>query len=194
MDPSQNYPPQNYTPATPQIMIPGQGDDITKFRLESQDVIGRIEHRLKGEYLTEEEEEIDTEDGKKTIFVSKYVSDPNARIMNDTGAKCVVFAIETIVNKIGALSNIRDDKIIDLCRFHMIALTKEIFYNWDKFNVVHKPDSIIDEIMSLIELSLWRAQGAGERESLTKIEQVSRVISESNQKASRWPMGGRKNE
>lgn len=189
MDHYQDFQPQNFVPTSPQIVVPGQGDDITKFRLESTDVIGQIEHRLKGEHLVEKEEMIDTENGKRKVFVTIWEADNTARIMNDTGAKCVVFAIEVLINKIGALSNIDDVKIADLCRYHMLALSTEIFYNWDKFEVRHKPTSIVDEIMSLIELSLYRAQGAGERDSLSKIEQIQRHISEGPKQQSRFPLG-----
>lgn len=182
-------PPLEYMP---QIYMPKPREDITKWRLEAADVITRIEHHIKGEFLVKKEEHT----GEGMLMYEEWESFPQAKIMNETGAKTLITSIEIIVNKVAFLSNISDDDIYELCRHTHHALAREVYDNWDRFDVIRNPGPIITEIMNLIFLGLKRAQGAGEREAIGKAESVIRQIREGSKSGGGFPFigKGRSNE
>lgn len=170
----------------PQIFIPPAAADSVVWRLEGADVTASIEHRLKGEFL---KKTIHQKDGQN-IEYEEWISDKKARVMNDTGAKAIVTAADIIFNKITFLSNITDDELLDQCREMHRTIAREIYNNWSRFDVHQDPSPVLNQIMTLIFFAMKRAQGAGERESLTKMESINRIIAE-GQKSGGFPFFGR---
>lgn len=158
----------------PQTFMPSQTTDSIMWRLEGKDVIERIEHRLKGEFLVKKT----AERNGQIIEFEEWESVPGARIMNNTGAKVIVNLMEGMLNKISFLSNLEDDTIITKLRTLQQSVAEEILYNWDVYEVHTYPGPVINEVMELIENGLKRARGAGERDSLTKMESISRLVKE----------------
>jgi hypothetical protein len=162
-------------------------DDITKWRLEANDVITNMEHHLKGEFLEKKAENVDG----KWIAWEEWVCKEKARFMNDTGAKAVVTTATMIINKVVFLSNISEDDIYAVCKDIEIALARLIYDNWSEFEVTRRPDPIIHILMDLVFTGLMRAKGGGERDSLTRAESIVRSIREGTDGHRKiFPFGG----
>lgn len=172
----------------PQIYTQPQRDDVIIWRLEAREIVDRIEHRLKGEYLKTVEVEID---GKSDV-IEEWQADPEARLMNDHGVKSLISLVEILVNKVSFLSNLDDDEIIDVCRDMHLAIVREIYNNWDDYDIKKQPGPVVNEIMTLVFVGFKRAMGAGERTSLGSIENVNRTIHEGNTGGWNIPFIGRR--
>ena len=180
--------PQEFSP---EIYPTPLSDDITKWRLQGDDVITTMEHHLKGEFL---ERNIIDVDGEK-MAVEQWVAKPDSRFMNDTGAKAVVTTATMIINKVVFLSNMSEEDIYNICKDIEIALARLIYDNWSEFEVKRRPDPVIHILMDLVFSGLMRAKGGGERDSLTKAENIVRQIREGGEGQRRvFPFGGGNNE
>jgi len=157
---------------SPQLYTPEQRSDITKWRLEAQEIIDRIEHHLRGEFRVKEEKKI----GDNIVIIEKYKEFENAKKMNPLGAKTIVTWIETMVNKVSFLSSITEEDIIELCKATHLSIAREVYNNWDRFEVRPNPGPFLTQVMNMVYLALKRAQGAGEREALKTTETVLRRV------------------
>jgi len=158
------------------------------YRLETKEIIDRIEHRLKGEYLATETTSIDGQ----LVEIEKYKTRPESRVLNEFGVRAVVSAIEILLNKITFLSNIDDKEVENICLHIHISIAREIYDNWEEFGVRKNPGPSIVQIMNLIFLGLKRAQGAGERDALKQIHHIIEQIKSSGGNKGGFPFIGQR--
>lgn len=179
-------------PYMPQIYAPPPLDDFSKWRLETREIIDQIEHRLKGETLVVKEVMIQ---GEKDV-IEQWESNPEDKMMNEQGVRAIITAVETVVNRVAFLSNLTEEEIIDICRETHWDIVKDVYFNWESYQVVKNPLPAINESMTLAFLGFKRAQGAGERDAFNTIENVNRNIQEGGSQGRGWgiPFIGRRGD
>jgi len=177
--------PEDYQPYPPELirsMSPEQMADFSKWRLDIDDLLEYLEHDLKGDKLDKEGNWIKDED-----------TNPD---MNNQGVKAIISTIRVFCNKYTTLSNLTNDEIMAICRYLHIDLAEMLFFSYDVFDINEDILSmLVNKIMSFVFMSLKKAQGEGERISLSKQETTIRHIEQEKPKGfSLNPFGRGKEE
>jgi len=162
----------------PEMFPAAMGDDLTRWRLQGEDIREAIEHQLRGDYLEKKTVNTGTEDAPEMITIEQWACSEDSRIMNEAGVRRIASVATFMINKATVLSNVNEEEIKESCRNIELALARLMYDNWTRYEVDSNPSSVIYLLMELIYFHLMRAKGGGERESLTKAETTSRLIRE----------------
>ena len=187
---NDDYMPPEYS--LPPMQMPGgyiqkQDSETVKYRLEVEALLVELEHDLKGEQWMVQDINGEKVEGYFKIGIAK---------VNDYGAKAIVGEIRKFVGKNTFLSNMDENEINTRVRVisHMLINLLQDKHNDFEIKAADF-ESVIFGISELLFISLKRAQGAGERESLNKTVNIneSHVTPIQSQGGSWWnPFGGRR--
>lgn len=152
-DYSQFYNPQQFS-------VPG---DVIKYRLESDDILTKLEHDLAGETFVE-----------GTGWVKKY-----GREINDEGLSAVHTIVSHYCNRGCYLGNLNFQQINFKCMAIKKELSKLLFKKYKIYEVDKAKRGLLTrKIVDTVHLSLSRAEGAMESESLGRTFSRNEIIHE----------------
>lgn len=135
-----------------------------------------IKAKLKGGWLTMDK------DGNYRIKIPQGA----VPMMNDRGIEETMSLINGFVNKIQALTQYDEDRILEWCMKIDIALAHKYYINMENYSIDPiNADIVIDMIMNLIESNLRKSHGAI---GLKTTSQSERVITEHRQGRDRRSM------
>ena len=157
----QEYLPPNLiapTPAPP-------SEDFFRYRIESEQLLEEIEHKLKGE--------VAVPDGKgNIIYEQKY-----ARWVNDEGISVILSIIYDYANKNTYLANLTKDSILYKCRDLKKKLSLLFFQKYEEYEIDKcKRTLVIQKIMDAIHISLSRCEDGKEAEQLSSATQRHEIF------------------
>lgn len=169
----------------PQGAIIRPDTETIKFRLDPNDVISKIEHALKGEHWVTEQ--LKDSDGKPVvdrksalpILIEGYKKAGFA-MTNEYGALAISNTLSTMLGKNTLLSNLTEEEVNLICRNIGHATLNLIESEHRSFDIsASYMETIIFPVTTEpLFQALKRAQGAGERDSISKSWQVHEMHSD----------------
>ena len=178
--------PNDYEPQ----YIPGSAftddeqNDFTRWRFEVDEMFRIFEQELLGRT------KVYDRDGMEVFQEAKGV----VPTMTFEGAREVIAMCEIAVNKVTMLSGLEKNEVRLITREFNLALVDVLFDNWKKWKVDKgRLDMIVVKSTRLVFVALKHSQDALTLNSLTKVEQVRRNISEGGPKKDTLklnPLGG----
>jgi hypothetical protein len=166
--------PETYEPQyLPDSYIGEDQQDFTKWRFDVAEMLRELEHELLGESKAYDK------DG-----VEKWVKKGDvSATMTYSGAREVVSMCRMAVNKVTMLSGLEKNEIRLITREFNLALVDILFDNWKAWEVDKgKLDMIVVKTTRLVFIALKHAQDSNTLNSLTKVEQIKRVITGGDKK------------
>ena len=182
---ADTYEPQ-YLPS--QQYMEDENQDFTKWRFDVAEMFRDMYHELLGEI------KVSDKNG-----VEKFIRMPGAdATMTEEGAREIVSMCGIAINKVTMLSGLEKNEIRLITREFNLALVDVLFDNWSKWKVDKgRLDMIVIKATRLVFVALKHSQDSNTLNSLTKVEQIKRVISSGEKKSDGLklnPFGGGKSE
>lgn len=166
---------------------PDQARDagLTRWQLDSDDIIESLEHDLRGETL-----KMNPDTG-----LELWEKDKNHQpFLNEVGIKAVVNILKPIVNRNTFLTNYSEERVNDLLFYISNKITRTLYINYKDFEIKPRFFPILNEmIQTFLESALRRPQDQGERKFLSSTEQRRILIQEGQQRKRFGLFGGGKN-
>ncbi len=142
--------------------------DMTKWRLDAEDILEDLRHDLLGMGW----------DGDKQEWVAR--SKP---LVNSEGARAIISICRMAINKSTFLSNLEENDILTICRSVTKTIIKSIFLSWKNWEIAKEnAGAIVVQTREFIFISLMRAKNEGERLSLGRTERVIRAYGDKKER------------
>jgi hypothetical protein len=160
-----------YMPQGPQLIR--ANSDFDKWRLDTETIAEQLEYQLKG-FVWDKN-------------LKKWVQGENIPAMNSVGAIEVSNVIRDLSNRVTFLSELDDDKIMNICLDINQELVGLLFMNWDAFEIRKENAGwVVAKIMNIVYIGLLRAKGRGEAEIMARQEIISRNINTNENRGGGW--------
>lgn len=151
----QLYPRQAPSPPPPD-------KDFFQFRIQSEDVLLEIEHKLRGEFFNRE----------KGQWEQKY-----GAWCNDDFINIILSVVYDYTNKNTYLGNLTKEQILFKCRNLKIKISELVFSKYKDFDIdKSKRSLIISKIMNPIHSSLSRCEDGREADQISTAAQRHEVV------------------
>lgn len=181
----QGQPQQQMPMFPPQPMISfdeEEKDDLTRFQLDISKTKSDISHWLNGD--TPEE------DNKGKVKWEKNEKD-EYRVLNEFGRREVMRIVNMYLTKDVILSNLREEKINQICQDIGEELNDLFFEKYDEIGLdsdsrLKNYSSIIVTVVHIIYITLMRAEGGKERKSVTE----NRIVNQTEINPMNYPRQG----
>jgi len=163
---------------------PNKDASLTRWQLESEDILENLEHDLRGERWFVD----------KTGHGSWNKEDETHEpFLNEKGVKAIINILKPIVNKNTFLTNYSEERVNDLLFFISNKITRTLYCNYDEFEIKPEFFPILNEmIQTFLESSLRRPQEQGERKFLSSTEQRRILVQEGQSQKKFGLFGGAK--
>jgi hypothetical protein len=146
------------------IPVPDMPSELTKWQLDSTDIIDQQKHYLRGEIF----------DTEKSSYVFTGI-----RLMNEKGVSSLSLVLQQYLNKNTNLSNLSEDFIRDDMVYFNLDLVEFIRVNYTGFEINKEYMSmIIQTVCDTVFFAMMRAMNNGERIFLRSTEQRKHIIQE----------------
>lgn len=151
----------------PEIMT--RDASLTRWQLESDDLLESLEHDLRGEYW------VTDENGRGNWKKSEN----HTPFLNEKGVKAIINILKPIVNRNTFLTNYSEERVNDLLFFLSNKITRTLYFNYDEFEISPEFFPILNEmIQSFLESALRRPMEQGERRFIGSTEQRRILVHE----------------
>jgi hypothetical protein len=160
-----------------------QKDDLTRHQLDLSKTKSDIAHWLNGDFPKEDEK------GKFGWVVN---ANEEYKVLNDFGIREVMRIINIYLSKDVIMSNLKEDRINQICgqigeELNDIFFTKYDEIGLDTDSKLKNYSSIIVTLVHIIYITLMRAEGGKERISVTE----NRIVNQTEITQGNIPMQGR---
>ena len=151
----QIYPRATPTPEPPQ-------QDFFRFRIQSEDILLEIEHKLRGEMY----------DVKTGRWDPKY-----GKWCNDLGINIILSLVYDYANKNIYLANLTKDEIFFKCKHMKKKLAKLIFNKYHDYGIDKvKRDLIVKKVVDAVHSCLSRCEDGREAEQISTATQRHEIF------------------
>lgn len=148
-------------------------NDFTKWRFDVDELLRDLTHDLLGEVKV-----VDKDGTEKWVTPEDITAS-----MTKEGARELVSLCRASIGKIPSLSVLNDNEIRFVLRRLATSLSDILFDNWEKWKIDQDRLGVTkDKIEHLIFFALKQALNAKTLDSLTKVEQIKRLITGDNKK------------
>lgn len=156
--------------------IQSQDSNLIVWQLELDNILERIEHLLKGDIVTEDE--------NGNIKYSKP-KDKSLIVLNDYGVQLIMNQVSFYLNRNTILSNYKEDRIYEILYDLGNELADLVFINYEKMGLIgvekkSRASVLIMNILHIVESAYNRALSGEERGSLREARVVTQTESVGN--------------
>lgn len=156
--------PQAYRADQTQEMNIRHEDNLYKFLLDSQPLITRFEHTLRGDIWKIQAKRLD--DGT-IIYPGTWESSGSKPGISEEAIREITNLVGMCVNNITVLSDIPQERILIILRRLWIELTLWMLFNGDKLGIDRNYRRLLRfTVVTFVEMGLRKSMDAGERNAM----------------------------